>query len=102
MYKSSNPKVSPYRRIIAASCHIEVKQASRYFRIVLKHSNENVAEASAPRGGGMSSGSAMEKARLNSWGRTSGFRQALDKLADIAEQQFLTKPSGNMGGEKND
>ena len=90
-----NITLSPYRRIAATGCDIEVKHASHQFRILLKNRSETVAVAFAPRGNGMHADVALEKARLNSWGPTSGFRQVLDQFADIAEQQFATHNNNN-------
>jgi len=86
---------SPHHRILATGCHIEVRQNSNQFRVLLKHADELIAEASAPRGGSMSPEQALNKARAGEWGPSSGFRQVLDRFADIAEQQFATHNNNN-------
>lgn len=77
--------LSPYRRIAMAGFDIEVRHHSHQFRVLLKNGSENVAVAFAPRGGGMAADEALAKARLNTWGPSSGFYEVLTRFADIAE-----------------
>ncbi|MFM9435728.1 hypothetical protein ACFDR9_002798 [Janthinobacterium sp. CG_23.3] len=83
--KDTQITISAYRRIVAAGCDIEVRQHSHQFRVLLKCGPENLAVAFARRGGGMTADVALDKAKLNTWGPSSGFYAVMAAYADIAE-----------------
>ena len=88
--KNSNITISPYVRIVAAGCDIEVRNHSPKFVVALKRGEEKVAVGEVPRGGS-TAGAALQKARLNAWGPTSAFYKLMDRFADIAESMVARK-----------
>ncbi len=81
----TTPHVSSYRRIIAAGHDIIVTHQRHAYRLKLMLGEEVVAHVDCSRTGNLSAAGALEKAKLNTFGPTSGFFKAMQQLADIAE-----------------
>lgn len=82
---TTTPYVSSYRRIIAAGHDLRVTHQRHAYRLKLMKGEEVVAFVDCSRTGNLSALGALEKARLNTFGPTSGFFKSLQQLADIAE-----------------
>jgi hypothetical protein len=78
-------QVSAYRRIVAAGYDVKISHYRGALRIKLMRSAEVAALADCPRNGNLSVQAILEKAKLNTFGPTSGVYKALQQLADIAE-----------------
>lgn len=84
---TTTPYVSSYRRIVAAGHDIRVTHHPRVYRLKLMRGDEVVAFVDCSRTGNLSVAGAMEKAKLNTFGPTSGFFKAMQQLAAIAEDK---------------
>lgn len=77
--------VSSYRRITAAGYDINVTHQRHAYRLKLVQGEEVVAFVDCSRTGNLSGQAALERAKLNKFGPKTGFYQAMQQLAEIAE-----------------